>query len=419
MSKRLGWLLGVLALAAIGGLMACGSKYSSSSDGLVLVGSQGSNVIQSFSFSLSSGHIAGISNPPATVQQPSAMVLDPAGSYAYAIVTDPTNTGFQCGNSTVIAGIQSFKVNSGGSLTAGDCTPDPDPNAHPVALAMDAAGKFLFVAEGLGGGVNSYTVSSGSLTLVSSTYTFVNGTGFQTPNFVALAPTATVFPSIGLNGQQNAVCSDVGNTPPPGQYLYVADSVNYVVWEFAVDTNTGALGNPPNTLQVPFFTAGAVPSGVAVDPCDRFVYVANSLGNTVSAYTICDGLSTQSQTCPVSQDGSLHAVTGSPFSIGSGSGPGPITVDRFGRFVYAVNTKSNNISPFQISSVSGSLTTLTVVATGLQPTAIAIRSDDNWVFVSNFGAATLSQYELTPATGLLTPQPAVSTDNYPWGVAVK
>jgi len=400
--------------------MACGSKYSSSSDGLVLVGSQGSNVIQSFSFSLSNGHIAGISNPPATAQQPSSMVIDPAGAYAYAIVTDPTGAGFQCGNATVIAGIQSFKLNSNGSLTAGDCTPDPDPAAHPVALSMDAAGKFLFVAEGLGGAVNSYTVNAGSLTLVTSTYTFVNGSGFQTPNLVALAATATVFPAIGLNGQQNAVCSDVGNTPPPAQYLYVADSVNYVVWEFAVDPNTGALGNPPNAAQVPFFTTGAVPTGVAVDPCDRFVYVANTLGNTVSAFTICDGLSTQSQDkCPVPTDGKLVPVTGSPFSIGSGSGPGPIVVDRFGKFVYAVNTRSNNIAPFQISSTTGSLTTQTVVATGSQPTSIAIRSDDNWLFVTNFGAATLSQYELTPATGQLSPLPAISTDNYPWGVAVK
>ena len=44
-------------------LVACGSNYDSSSNGLVLVGSQGSAVIQTFSFNLNSGHVASIANP--------------------------------------------------------------------------------------------------------------------------------------------------------------------------------------------------------------------------------------------------------------------------------------------------------------------------------------------------------------------
>ena len=61
MSKRL-WLLGVLGLVSIGLLMACGSKYNSSSNGLLLVGSQGSSVIQTFSFGLNNGHVSSIAN---------------------------------------------------------------------------------------------------------------------------------------------------------------------------------------------------------------------------------------------------------------------------------------------------------------------------------------------------------------------
>ena len=64
MSKRFGWLLGVVVLVAIGLLAACGSNYNRSSDGLVLVGSQGSALIETFSFNLSNGHLSEVSNTP-------------------------------------------------------------------------------------------------------------------------------------------------------------------------------------------------------------------------------------------------------------------------------------------------------------------------------------------------------------------
>jgi 6-phosphogluconolactonase (cycloisomerase 2 family) len=473
MSKRFAWLLGLLGLLSIGLLVACGSKYNSSSDGLVLVGSQGSAVIETFSFSLSNGHISEVSNPPATNGQPFAMVLDPAGRFAYVASTvncTPSLTGNpNFTNVSVIGAVQAaitaYKVNSDGTLSAkgsaqylpGNPSYPPDfptcglddstnPNAgnQVTALFMDAAGKFLFVASQPGAVTYSYTENSvnnsftatlpstvqvlsigadGTLTAVPGTFTFP-GT-LQAPSFAALAATPTVFPAIGPNGIQNAVCSDLGNNPPTSEFLYVADSVNDVVWEFGVDTSSGTLKNPPGFSTVQSFPAGAVPSGVAVDPCDRFVYVSNKQSNTINAYTICNGLSTQASSCPALQggDGTLVDVTGSPFSLSaSANGPGPMVVDPYGNYVYVLDTLSNQISPFHISPVSGSLTAGTLVVTGVQPTSIAIRGDDNWLFVTNFASGTtggLSQYAITPATGTLSALPAVVTDNNPWGVAVK
>ena len=382
-------------LVSIGVLVACGTKYSASSDGLVLVSSQGSNVVQSFSFSLGSGHVSSISGPPATPGAPSAMVLDPGGEFAYVIV----------GNS-----IAAYKVNSNGTLTASG---SPVTDSTPVALTMDAAGKFLFVAEGMGAGVSVYSIgSSASLTLVPGSYTFP--ATLQPPNFVSVAATPTVFPKL------NAVCSTAGgNNPPTSEFLYAADSANNVVWEFKVDPSSGALGNTVGFTEVQSISAGSVPSGVAVDPCNRFVYVANNLSNNISAYTICSAVLLPA--CP-SADGTLVPVSGSPFSVSGGAnGPGPLVVDPFGNTLYVVDTDSSMISVFRISPVSGSLTTgnPSVVATGAKPTSIAIRSDDSWLFVTNFTGGTLSQYSVTPATGGLSPQPAIATDNYPWGVAVK
>jgi 6-phosphogluconolactonase (cycloisomerase 2 family) len=444
MSKRFAWLLGVVMLVAIGLLVACGNNYNSSNDGLVLVGSQGSGLIQTYTFGLSNGQISSIANPTSDTSQevcvlngiPSSIVLDPAGAYAYVII----NENSACPGSA--NGIGAFKVNSDGTLTAvGSLIPDP----NPVALIMDSSGKFLFVAEGLyltpttlnpnlplpcpgttQYGICSYAIGSGaSLTAVQGTFTLPPM--IQLPNFSALAATPTVNPPL-VDGVQVATCSSPGNNAPSSEYLYVTDSVNYVALEFSVDMSTGALGNPPNHTEVPTFSTGAVPSGVTVDPCNRFVYVSNTQANTISAYAICNGgptsptSPTQPQPCPTVPDGKLVPVTGSPYSLtGGANGPVPLVVDPFGNNLYVVETLSNQVSTFHISPVSGSLTagTPAVVATGLEPTSIAIRADDNWLFVSNFNSATLSQYAVTPQTGELAPLEPVTTDNFPWGVAVK
>lgn len=164
--------------------------------------------------------------------------------------------------------------------------------------------------------------------------------------------------------------------------------------------------------------------GIAVDPCDRFVYVSDSLSNKVSAYTICTQVI--SGICP-NADWSLVQVSGSPFPLSGGAnGPGPIVVDPYGNNVYVVGTLSNTVSAFKISAVTGTLAALSpaTVATGQGPVSVAIRGDDNWLFVANHGTigqggSTVSQYSITPATGSLSVLPAITTDNYPWGVAVK
>ena len=168
-----------------------------------------------------------------------------------------------------------------------------------------------------------------------------------------------------------------------------------------------------------------MPAGVAVDPCDRFVYVSDSLTNKISAYTICFAVSPRRVPW---RTAAWWRLSGSPFSLSSGSanGAGPLVVDPYGNYVYVLGTLSNTISPLKISPISGSLTALNpaTVATGAGPVAIAIRPDDNWLFVSNYGnlnvgGNTVSQYSVTPATGALTVQPAIPTDNYPTGIAVK
>jgi 6-phosphogluconolactonase (cycloisomerase 2 family) len=430
MSKRF-WLLGLVGLVLVGLLLACSPTYSpNGQQGLVVVGSQGSALLETFAFDLSNGGVAAIANTPIDTSEltcvlngiPFSIVIDPSGTYAYAIMNAAKTV---CPASAT--GIQAFLVHSDGNITpVGSLVPDP----NPVALAMDSAGKFLFVAEGQQGVANVYAIGSGAtLTAVQSSFTLPPMP--RSPNFVALAATPTVFPNVGINGTQNSNCSVPGTPPPTSEYLYLVDANNYDVLEFAVNTTTGALGNPGvNPTEVFAFPTDEVPAGVAVDPCDRFVYVSDFLTNKVSAYQICIAVimpvSGQQSPCPYA-DGSLVPVPGSPFLlVGSANGPGPLVVDPFGNNLYVLGTLSNTISLFKISQRSGSLGALTppTIATGLGPVAMAIRQDDNWLFVTNYGTQTLggttvSQYSIAPGTGALTVLPVIQTDNYPYGIAVK
>src|SRR3981081_4049353 len=148
MYKRFTWLLAVMVLVSIGFLVACGSPFSanSSSNGVVRVPNQGSQVVQAFGITLSNGHVSQINTSPSVLGQPTAIVLDPAGTYAYVTVV-PTSA---VANSVKAASVASYKINSDGTLSAGGTPPAmsaPAGVVSPVAITVDSSGKFLFVAD--------------------------------------------------------------------------------------------------------------------------------------------------------------------------------------------------------------------------------------------------------------------------------
>jgi len=423
----------------------------------VIVPDGGSAVVQAFSFNLTNGHSSLLNTAPSTLGQPTAMVLDPTGSFAYMATVPNAAVTKTLQSSSIV----SYSVNSDGTLsqvgTTTMATP-PDPAcvapscsvmAMPTAFAMDSAGKFLFVADqsttdtsgnAVPGTVSVFSIGSGgSLTEVANSpfqVPVIQAGLITTANLVGVAVTPTKYPVLNTQAVQNAECSLWQPLPPSTpEYLYVTDSNNDVVWGFTVGSD-GSL--TPMTLindtKVPVtFPAQSVTTGVAVDPCNRFVFVTNNRSNNVSAYAICNTTSPgRPPICDSNQypEGSLVQVPGSPFSLGGGAtppnGPTVLEVDPLGNFLYVVDNASNQISCFRITDINGSLAPLSTatVSTGINPTAIAIRGDDNWLFVANNetlnGYGILSQYEITPATGVLTLfGTGIQTNNFPTAVAVK
>jgi hypothetical protein len=454
MRMKLTWIVATLVLLSIGLLLACGTKYSASSNGLLVVPSQGQGIMESFSIDLGNGHVSEINNVngPTTNGLPSQVILNPAGTVAYVITTvNPAISGGP-------TGIQVFPIVSDGKMATGTSQALNNENAtivsggsnvpesvpvSPVALAMDSAGQFLFVADSvtsdssgnaIPGAISVLSISSsGSLTEVpnspfvlpvSDSYvspplpcqlpSTVGPPPAPCPSASALAVTPTIFP------QLYASCST--ETPPTTEDLFVADAANYQLLNYSVNTSTGALTLVPYSSTLPGISTGTDPDGVAIDPCDRFAYVANAQDNNVGAYSMCSVVAIANNcTTP---NYALTEIKGSPYPTSPGDNPGPMSVDAYGNFVYVVSTESGAggvISGFRISSTTGALTPTVPAyfATGSGPNSIAVRSDDSWLFVANFYSTEVTQYAIVPATGALTPiEPPIDTYDYPSGVAV-
>ncbi len=426
MNTRLLWLVAVLCIGVVG-LVACGSSYSSKSNGLVIVPSTGSAVVQAFGFDLSSGKPSTINTSPMITGNPAAVVVDPAGAFAYVATS---------------SGIAAFSIHSDGTLSAAgsavtvtDLVPSQAPcmptTLAPVAIVMDTAGKYLYVVTGtvggntavIGGGVctpspvsggrvATLSVSSGALT---QTAISVPVTAPQGPNMVALAVTPLTFPALNkTSGASNSVCA--GSASPAKEFLYAADAQNDLVWEFTVDSS-GNLGTPTGMQSFP---TGSVPAGIALDSCNRYVYVSNKQTPTISGYAICND--SLANVCPIvaTQDGHLIPVSTTSIT-GAGSQPTALAVDPFARYLYVVDSGANKIFSYRLSQSTGTLTPLTPasLSTDSVPVSLAIRGDGQWMFVTNYGSGTVSEFSIVPASGAITAQAVITTDNNPYGVAVK
>jgi len=164
----------ILVLIAIGFTMACSNTYSASNNGLVVVPTQGSAVMQTFSLDLGNGHLSQINNVngPPTPGLPTQVVLNPAGTFAFVIVQK--NAVLPSSET----GITSYQVASDGKLSSVSTASV----TNPVAIAVDSAGKFLFVAQGSVGTVSVFSIgSNGGLSEVGKATSLPNQPGGQAP----------------------------------------------------------------------------------------------------------------------------------------------------------------------------------------------------------------------------------------------
>jgi len=134
------------------------------------------------------------------------------------------------------------------------------------------------------------------------------------------------------------------------------------------------------------------PETLVFHPNGRFAYAPNSGTSNVSVFTVD------------AQTGWLDRVA----PVACGSGPHRMVIDASGRFAYLVNRGSNELDVFAIDATSGALTQVGApIVTGTQPSDLAFDSTGTYLFVTMRGAdngvgSQLAAYRVDATHGTLT-----------------
>jgi 6-phosphogluconolactonase (cycloisomerase 2 family) len=180
-------------------------------------------------------------------------------------------------------------------------------------------------------------------------------------------------------------------------YLYTANVHSQDISAFLINAD-GTLTAVPGS---PFVAGSGTqfgengPDGVAVDPSQRFLYVAHAGGN-IFAFAIN------------ASNGALVGVPGSPFP--DPRSPHGIVVDPSGKYVYVGDWSSGAVSAFTMDQQTGALAAIpgSPFPTGPFPQFNLAFLNEHLLYVPNSnqgGAGSVSGFSVDPQTGVLTDVP--------------
>ncbi len=266
--------------------------------------------------------------------------------------------------------VSAYAINAGtGALTQLTGSPFAA-GCQPSGVAIDASGKFLYVANN--GSISGHYPGN------VSAYAINAHTGVLTP--VRGSPFAA-------GDRPTGVATD-----PAGKFTYVTNYASFNVSTYAINSRTGALKQVRGS---PFRAGPHAPlTAVAVDHAGRFAYVTDlgrsypySIGR-VYAYTIN------------ARTGALTRIKGSPFE--AGYGPDSLAIDPASKFVYVTNYGSGDVSGYAINANTGFLTQVAGSAfeAGLYASGVAIGPNGKFTYVPS--ASQVSAYTIDASSGALT-----------------
>jgi len=161
------------------------------------------------------------------------------------------------------------------------------------------------------------------------------------------------------------------------QYVYVANEDGNNVTGYEFDTATGVLTVIGTT------SVGLDPEALAISPDDGHLYVgcSGAVSNGVYAFTI-------------NGNGSLSAVTGSPFS--GGSQPNALAIGGTNNnILLAASADGADELRSYVINANGSLSAVSNVATGSNPQAVSVSRDGGFAYVANRNSDDVSAYSIT------------------------
>ena len=359
--------LNFAGLAATGSMLPRVALSRSPAEMLLYVGTYTtgkSEGIYLFRFDLASGklrHLATTSH----VINPSFLALAPSRRYLYAVNEVGDFSGKKSG------AISSFAVDqNSGQLRL--LNQQATLGSDPCYVDVDAAGRFVLVANYTGGNVSVFPVQTdGSLGEASDMKQYagssVSSTRQEGPHAhcIVLDPTNRFAYSCDLGtdkimifrfdakngrllpGELPFVPAKPGAGPrhlafhPTGEYVFVLNELNSTVTVFKRDSVKGSLQETQTLPTLPKnFTRANTGADIHVSPDGRFVYCSNRGNDSIAIFAF---------------DARGRGLRSVGYAPTEGSTPRNFAIDPTGRFLLVANQKSDNIVVFRMNKKSGRL----------------------------------------------------------------
>lgn len=325
------------------------------------------------------------------LQQVTGSPVSAQGSNPVAVVASPNQQNLyvaDAGSNDIAV----FTIGTDGQLAFSKSYTTP--GSEPMSLAINSQGTLLFVLDYYAPTYSDASPGPGALVV----YPINSDGSLGTPV------------SSGGSAYTGVQCFPGGlAVSASGAYAYVTNTNSVVTTTLPVSTSTppatptgcptqgtisgfsisstGVLTPVPGSP----FSAGTTPTGIAIDPTNRFVYATDSVQNQLLTFN-------------VETNGSLLPLPEGP--VTTGSFPVNVTVDPRGKYVYVSNYNDSTLSEFSITQSSGApsaLATGTFTTKGTAPTCISVEPAlGHFLYTSDYTGAYITAANLNPDSGELT-----------------
>jgi 6-phosphogluconolactonase len=297
---------------------------------------------------------------------PSFLARDPGGDYLYAVNETQTFNGDPSGAVSVFSIGQGWggvdlvqQVSSRG--------------AAPAHLSLDQTGRFLLVANYIGGNVAVFPIEK-------------NGRLGDPTALVQEAGSSV------NRDRQTGPHAHFIHTTPDNRFALNADLGQDKIFVYRFNPSSGTLtASEPRSLSV---KPGAGPRHVAFDPAGRFLYVLNELSSTVTLFA-AEGASEPWRR--------IESWTTLPKTFSGPNTAAEIVLDGSGRNLYVSNRGHDSLCQFNVHPETGRLNRVAWVSTkGQAPRHFALDPSGKWLFAANQNSNTLQPFRVHPKNGRLT-----------------
>jgi 6-phosphogluconolactonase (cycloisomerase 2 family) len=318
---------------------------------MVYVTQEMNGTVAAYSIGSGTGDLTAVGSPIPTgtgeFPAPKGIAVSTSGQYAYV-----TNAGIN----TIIA----YAVNSAtGILTAMGST---STQAGPEGVAVDPAGKFVYVAEPGANKVSSYAVNANT-------------------GLLAFATSATPEDS------SRPVAAVSLAVAPSGNFVYYATGYPGSAGALRVDRTSGAL-----TAASYWVGLSQTANQIVVHPNGTYVFVATGQYDQTTGHIVALSLNPITGKMTLSRQSNVVNING----VING-----IAIDRYGRHLYAIDSKNNLIYSYDFDDIFGDLIQIgSAIATGKAPTGVTVDRGGKFVYVANGSSHTISVYAIGSYGGL-------------------